>query len=100
VLGPGEFIGEMAFLSESPRSASASCIEHASLLRIEKDSFDALALEQPHIAYKITEKIACVLGERLRASNDLIEDIFSNPNKTILELKTRLLKIQTMLMRK
>ena len=100
VLGPGEFIGEMSFLSECPRSASASCIEDASLLRIDRDSFDELALRMPGIAYKITEKIACVLGERLRASNDMIESIFSNPNRTIFELKTRLLKSQTMLMRR
>lgn len=100
VLGAGEFFGEMAFLDDSPRSASASCIEKTTLLRIDKSSFDKLAVRKPRIAYKITMKIARALGERLRASNNLIESIFSNPNKTILELKTRLMKIQTMLMRR
>ena len=32
--------------------------------------------------------------------NDLVENIFSNPNKAILELKTRLFKIQAMLMKR
>jgi len=99
-LGAGDFFGEMAFLDGSPRSASASCIEETTLLRIDRDSFDKLAVRRPRIAYKIVSKIAVALGERLRSSNDLVEDIFSNPNKTILELKTRLLKIQSMLLRK
>jgi len=42
-------------------------------------------------------KIARTLAERLRTSNDMVEGFFSNPNKAILEFKTRLLKIQTML---
>jgi CRP-like cAMP-binding protein len=100
VLGPGEFFGEMSFLDDSPRSASACCTEKTSLLRIDKSSFDKLAARKPRIAYKIMMKIALTLGDRLRASNNLVESIFSNPNKSILELKTRLMKIQTMLMRR
>jgi len=99
VLRAGEFFGEMSFLDDSPRSASASCLEETRLLRIDRSSFDKLAVEKPRIAYKIMMKIARTLGERLRASNDIVEGIYSNPNKTILELKTRLMKIQTMLMR-
>lgn len=99
VLGPGEFLGEMAFLDDGPRSASATCTEETTLLRIDKSSFDKMAVRKPRIAYKIMMKIARALGERLRTSNDLVESIFSNPNKTILELKTRLMKIQSMLMR-
>ncbi len=100
VLGPGEFFGEMSFLDDSPRSASAHCTEKTSLLRIDKSSFDKLAARKPRTAYKIMMKIARTLGERLRASNNVVESIFSNPNKAILELKARLMKIQTMLMRR
>ncbi len=99
-LGPGEFFGEMAFLDGSPRSASASSVEHSTVIMIDKDSFDKLVSKRPAIAYKITMKIARVLAARLRESNNLIEGIFSNPNKTILELKTRLMKIQAMLLKK
>ena len=99
VLGPGDFLGEMAFLDDQPRSASATCTGETTLLRIDKSSFDKMAVRKPRIAYKIMMKIARALGERLRTSNDLVESIFSNPNRTILELKTRLMKIQTMLMR-
>jgi CRP-like cAMP-binding protein len=99
-LEAGDFFGEMAFLDGCPRSATATCVEAATLLKFDRDSFDKLAVRRPRIAYKITLKIALALGERLRASNDVVESIFSNPNKTILELRTRLLKIQSMLLRR
>ncbi len=95
-----DFFGEMAFLDGCPRSASATCVEAATLLKVDRESFDKLAVRRPRIAYKVTLKIALALGERLRASNDVVESIFSNPNKTILELRTRLLKIQSMLLRR
>jgi len=99
VLRPGEFFGEMGFLDEFPRSASASCVEEAAILRIDRDSFQRLAQRRPTIAYKVTLAIARTLSDRLRTSNNLLEGIFSNPNRAIVELKTRLLKIQTMLLR-
>jgi CRP/FNR family cyclic AMP-dependent transcriptional regulator len=99
ILSPGEFFGEMGFLDDCPRSANASCTRESTILKVDKDSFQELANKNPAIAYNITLKIARTLAERLRKSNDLVEGMFSNPNKAILELKTRLLKIQTMLRR-
>ena len=100
VLTAGDFFGEMAFLDDSPRSASASCVEETTVVMLNKQSFERLAQRRPAITYKMTMKIARALAQRLRSTNDLVENIFSNPNKAILELKTRLMKIQTMLMRK
>jgi CRP-like cAMP-binding protein len=99
LLEPGEFFGEMAFLDGGPRSANVVCVEESTMLRIDRDSFEKVATERPAIAYKMTMKIARALAERLRASNDVVEGLFSNPNKAILEFKTRLMKIQTMLRR-
>jgi len=100
ILGPGEILGEMGFLDEAPRSASASCVQEAVILGIDRDSFQRLAQRRPTIAYKVTLKIARTLSERLRTSNNILESIFSNPNRAIVELKTRLLKIQAMLLRR
>lgn len=100
VLEPGEFFGEMAFIDGGPRSASVSSVEQVTVLRIGRQAFDKLAARRPAIAYKVTMKIAGALAERLRASNDVVESFFSNPNKAIVEMKTRLMKIQAMLMRK
>ncbi|RJP17149.1 MAG: cyclic nucleotide-binding domain-containing protein [Candidatus Abyssobacteria bacterium SURF_5] len=96
---PGEFFGEMAFLDGLPRSASVSCWKEGAVFKISREAFDRLSAKKPAIAYKVTNIIAAALTERLRRSNDVVEDFFSNPNKAILEFKTRLLKIQTMLQR-
>ncbi|MBI4832081.1 MAG: cyclic nucleotide-binding domain-containing protein [Candidatus Lindowbacteria bacterium] len=98
-LEAGNFFGEMAFIDENPRSASALCVEETTLLKIERDSFEKLASKKPVVAYKVAMKIARSLSQRLRASNDVVEGFFSNPNKAIVEFKTRLMKIQAMLMR-
>ncbi len=100
VLDPGEFFGEMAFIDGGPRSAGVSSMEQATVLRINRQAFDKLAARRPAIACKVTMKISGALAERLRASNDVVESFFSNPNKAIVEMKTRLMKIQTMLMRR
>jgi CRP-like cAMP-binding protein len=75
-------------------------VDNVMALKIDRNSFDELATTHPAITSKIGLIMARALANRLRASNNLIESIFSNPNKTILELKTRLLKIQTMLLRR
>ncbi len=96
---PGDFFGEMAFLDGRPRSANVSCVEEGMVLRISAENFKRLSVKRPAIAYKMVRVIAITLVERLRTSNDIVEGFFSNPNKAILEFKTRLLKIQTMLQR-
>jgi CRP-like cAMP-binding protein len=100
LLGPGEFFGEMAFLDGAPRSATVWSTERTVLLKLSRASFDRLVAKKPMIGYKIILKMAVALACRLRASNDLIEGMFSSPNKAIIEFKARLLKIQTMLMRR
>lgn len=96
---PGEFFGEMAFLDGLPRSANVACVEAGTVLKLSRESFERLIEKKPRIAYKIAGVIAIALTNRLRKSNDIVEGFFSNPNKAILEFKTRLLKIQTMLQR-
>jgi CRP-like cAMP-binding protein len=100
LLGPGEFFGEMAFLDGGPRSASVWAAGETVALRIDRDAFEKLAARRPGIAYKVAIKIACSLADRLRVSNDMVESFFSSPNKAILEFKTRLMKIQSMLLRR
>jgi len=96
---PGEFFGEMAFLDGYPRSASVSCLEQGVVLKISRECFEKFCYRRPAVANKILNTIAVALTQRLRKSNDIVENFFSNPNMAIIEFKTRLLKIQTMLQR-
>ncbi len=60
-LGPGEFLGEMAFLEGRPHSATAKAAAlNTLLLRIDRDDFEKLL----HGAPDFTAKITRVLSER------------------------------------
>ncbi|MBI4545893.1 MAG: cyclic nucleotide-binding domain-containing protein [Gemmatimonadetes bacterium] len=64
LLGAREGLGEMALLDREPRSATATAAEPTTLLRIDRDSFDALVDRNPAIARGIYR----VLSQRLRAT--------------------------------
>lgn len=53
VLQPGEFFGEMAILEDSPRSASAVCMEPCKLLEFNRANFEILMKGQPQIALQL-----------------------------------------------
>lgn len=60
-LGPGEFVGEMALLDHSPRSATVTADTPMRLLVIDPRSFSAL-LDQPRVGWRVAQRLA----ERLR----------------------------------
>jgi len=60
----GEILGEMALLTEEPRSATVSAIRNSSLFRLSKIEFDHLLKKYP----KFLAQINKVLIERLRVS--------------------------------
>lgn len=62
MLGPGDFVGELALLFGAPRSASAFATEPTSLLVMDKDSFSALLAEQP----AVEDKLLAVVAQRMR----------------------------------
>ena len=60
-LGPGEFVGEMALLDHSPRSATVTAQTPMRLLAMNPRSFASL-LNQPSVRWRI----AADLAKRLR----------------------------------
>jgi CRP-like cAMP-binding protein len=64
-LGPGEFVGEMALLDHSPRSATVTANTAMRLLVLGAETFGAL-LERPSVA----RQIATEMADRLRAADD------------------------------
>src|SRR4051794_37921737 len=53
VLGPGEFFGEMAIISNKPRNASASVAEDAKLLVIDPKTFEGMIRGNSEISVRM-----------------------------------------------
>ncbi|MBI5546280.1 MAG: Crp/Fnr family transcriptional regulator [Deltaproteobacteria bacterium] len=68
-LQQGDSVGEMALLDGQARSADAVVVEDATLLVIERDTFEQLIRENGEVAVRIMRK----LSERLREANRTIE---------------------------
>ena len=62
--GPGEVLGEMALLSDKPRSATVTLTSDARLLVVARREFNALMDEMPSVRAQIME----CLARRLMAS--------------------------------
>ncbi|MEO0271434.1 MAG: cyclic nucleotide-binding domain-containing protein [candidate division WOR-3 bacterium] len=66
--GPGDFLGEMALIEESTRSATCRAVEDSELLLFSHRAFLDLIEERPKAAAKLILEIAKVLSKRLRSS--------------------------------
>jgi HEAT repeat protein len=63
VLGPGEFIGEMAVISSKPRAASLLATSDVRVLELHRPSFEAILRERPETALAMMR----ILCDRLAA---------------------------------
>jgi len=64
-LSEGDYFGEMALLTNGPRSASIETITNVSLLRLDKAGFDRILEEDP----KVSIAISHMLSQRLMQAN-------------------------------
>lgn len=65
-LKQGDIFGEMALISEKPRTASAVTATDVRLLVIKKDNFASKMSENPDFAFHVTKSLA----KRLEATTD------------------------------
>ena len=65
-INPGEFLGEMAVIDGSPRSAAAKAAVDSELLEIKQESFEKMKKEHPETAIKIMDLLLKLLSYRLR----------------------------------
>lgn len=72
-IGAGEVFGEMAMLTQSPRSADVVCVEPARLLRLGADAFRQLIEKNPEAAAPILFAIARMMANRLKDNNWVIQ---------------------------
>jgi CRP-like cAMP-binding protein len=70
-LGPGEFFGEMALISNKPRTATATVAEAARCLVIDPKTFEAMVRGNAEIAIRMIKKLA----DRLQDADQQIENL-------------------------
>jgi len=63
---PRTYFGEMSFVDDEPRSASAIAKDDATLLFLSSESFERICEEHPKIGMKILKNIAKIISQRLR----------------------------------
>jgi CRP/FNR family transcriptional regulator, cyclic AMP receptor protein len=67
---PEDFLGELALLDDTPRSASAKATEKTESLAFFREDLSELIETYPVIAVKIMRDLAIIIGQRLKASNE------------------------------
>ncbi len=80
-LGPGEFFGEMAIISNKPRNASALVAEDARLLVIDPKTFEGMIRGNSEIAVRMIKKFV----ERLSEADAQIENLLlTDPSSRVI----------------
>lgn len=69
VLSDNEFFGEIALLSETPRTAAAVAVANSSILGFFQSDLFGLMETNPRMGNKILLRLAQMIGDRLRFSN-------------------------------
>jgi len=69
VLSNKEFFGEIALLSETPRTATATAVADSNILGFFQSDLIDLMETNPRMGNKVLLKLARMIGDRLRFSN-------------------------------
>jgi CRP-like cAMP-binding protein len=80
-IGAGDFVGELALLDSSPRSASAYVVKNTTAMAIFRSDLEKLFDSYPDLGNKVMRRLATVIGLRLKATNELLinlEDEYGN----------------------
>ncbi len=81
LLGPGDFIGEMALVDDEPCSASVMTLEESEFVSIGKAEFQKLLVSSPDMAVNLLKALA----RRLREADQQIESLALNDVRTRVE---------------
>ncbi len=77
VLGAGEFLGEMSFFDDEPRSARAVAHEDAKLLEIRNQALKTHLNDRPAVALKFLWSFSRTLSKRVRDTNAKFSALFA-----------------------
>ena len=75
LLKDGDFFGELSLLDESPRSASVIAVTDANLIGFFRPDLFEIMEKAPSTGLKIVLKVAEMIGERLRNTNQELSKV-------------------------
>lgn len=70
---PGAILGEMALLTNQPRSATAMARTEVGTLFISNEAFETLAKNEPAVSNRLLMNLGAELAERLRLTNAALQ---------------------------
>jgi CRP/FNR family transcriptional regulator, cyclic AMP receptor protein len=70
IMGPGEVFGEVALLSDHPRTATVRALDDCDVLLLDRRDFLAFLGKSPDVGIKMLE----VLSDRLQSVSEFVED--------------------------
>jgi CRP-like cAMP-binding protein len=73
-LGPGEVVGEMAFVDAEPRSATVTAPAGATVLEFTRDALAGLRRSAPRVAAAIQRNVLFDVARRLRDAGEKLSD--------------------------
>lgn len=71
----GEFFGELALLDESPRSASAVAKAESKIFAFSQPDLFSLIERDHHLGIKVIVALARIIGDRLKRTNDQLQEL-------------------------
>jgi CRP-like cAMP-binding protein len=74
-LGHGDFFGELALIDDTPRSATVIAQTDCDMLAFFRSDLLDLIQRNPRLGLKITEQLMAVVSERLRRSNEQLQEL-------------------------
>ena len=80
-LEKGAFFGELVLLDDAPRSADARALERTRTLALYRNDLTGLRHRHARTACQIYRSLATMIGDRLRATNELVQ--MKNPVNTV-----------------
>ncbi|MEN3038669.1 MAG: cyclic nucleotide-binding domain-containing protein [Candidatus Kryptonium sp.] len=75
ILSDGDFFGEIALIDESPRSASAICRTDSHIIGFFRPDLFEIIEKHPKLGIKIVLKLAEIIAERLRRTNQEVAQL-------------------------
>ena len=80
LLGPGEIVGEMSLLDNSPRSADVVAATNCLVYEYQRDSMTQLSRDLHPSAFKLLWQISREACDRLRGVDTQMEHYLNNPD--------------------